>query len=243
MGCAAACGHPGKLFFSGEATSRLLEPSAVPCCVLAPGTTKSFQLHVFYDASELGYAACCYSRFVDEDGQVRVELLFAKAKVSPTEAQSIPRLELIAAVLGTKVLTIVTASIASLGLVPEEVFAYSDSTTVLAWLAKPSKTWATFVQNRVSEIQEVVQRPRWFHVRTEENPADIASRGLAPQDLESCREWWHGPKWLASLDFETPNQSHLQGSTTEEARPDPPVCFFVNDGLDQPEVIFQDLSK
>ena len=180
---------------------------------------------------------------MDEDGQVRVELLFAKAKVSPTKAQSIPRLELMAAVLGTKVLTIVTTSIASLGLVPEEVFAYSDSTTVLAWLAKPSKTWATFVQNRVSEIQEVVQRPRWFHVRTEENPADIASRGLAPQDLESCREWWHGPKWLASLDFETPNQSHLQGSTTEEARPDPPVCFFVNDDSDQPEEIFQDLSK
>ena len=230
-------------FLSWRAHLVSLRSLQIPRCVLAPSRTVSFQLHVFCDASELGYAACCYSRFVDEEGQVRVELLFAKAKVSPNKAQSIPRLELMAAVLGTKVVTIVTSAIASLGLAPERVFAYSDSTTVLAWLSKPSRTWATFVQNRVSEIQEVIQRPNWFHVRTEENPADVASRGLAPQDLESCKDWWHGPKWLASVDFETPNQSHLSGTTTQEMRPDPPVCMFVNDAQEQPKEMFQDLRK
>ena len=230
-------------FLQWRANLTKLRTLRIPRCILAPGKTQSFQLHVFCDASELGYAACVYARFVDEEDQVRVELLFAKAKVSPVKAQSIPRLELMAATLGMKALTIVTTSIESLGLVPDRCFAYSDSSTVLAWLSKPSKTWATFVQNRVSEIQEVLQRPDWFHVRTEENPADVASRGLAPQELECCHIWFHGPTWLSSKDFETPDQSHLQGSTTQEMRQDPPACMFVNSDVKQPEVLFQDLNN
>ena len=193
----------------------------IPRCILAPGKTAKLQFHVFCDASQLGYAACIYTRVQDEDGQVSVNLLFAKAKVAPVKALSIPRLELMAAVLGTKILTIVQASVASLRLEPDDVFCYSDSTTVLAWLAKPSKTWSTFVQNRVSDIQSVVQRNRWYHVRTEENPADVASRGVFPEHLAGNNLWWYGPPWLSSGEFEVPDQSHLIHSTSEEMKKDP----------------------
>ena len=215
----------------------------IPRCILAPGDTVTTQFHVFCDASELGYAACVYVRVVDSDSQVSVNLLFAKAKVAPVKAQSIPRLELMAALLGTKVLTIALVSVAGLGVVPDRIFAYSDSTTVLAWLSKPSRTWATFVQNRVSDIQAVVQRPSWFHVRSEENPADVASRGLSPELLASNTLWFHGPPWLSSPNFEVPDQSHLDDKTATEVRKDPPVCMFINPGAADPPEQFQDLSK
>ena len=147
-----------------------------------------------------------------------------------------------AAVLGTKVLAIATMSVESIGVRPDQVFSYSDSTTVLAWLAKPSRTWTTFVQNRVSEIQASVQRHQWYHVRTEENPADVGSRGTYPELLQDNSLWWHGPSWLASSTFEVPDQTHLQDKTDLEASKDPPACFFINEGEEQPEELFQDLK-
>ena len=214
----------------------------IPRCVLAPGAAVVVQFHVFCDASALGYAACLYVRIVDGEGFVNVNLLFAKAKVAPVKALSIPRLELMAAVLGTKILTIATTSVESIGVKPDQVFAYSDSTTVLAWLAKPSRSWTTFVQNRVSEIQSSVQRHQWFHVRTEENPADVASRGTFPELLQGNSLWWHGPSWLSLPSFDVPDQTHLQDKTDLEVSKDPTACFFVNPGEPQPEELFQDLK-
>ncbi len=37
---------------------------------------------------------------------------------------------------------------------------------------------------------------RWRHVRTEENPADLASKGVSPSDLIHSTLWWNGPPWL-----------------------------------------------
>ena len=74
---------------------------------------------------------------MDVNGNTNVNFLFAKAKVAPNKQVSIPRLELLAAVLGAKILTIVLQSVSSLDITIDQVFAYSDSTTVLAWMSKP----------------------------------------------------------------------------------------------------------
>ena len=34
------------------------------------------------------------------------------------------------------------------------------------------------------------------HVRTEENPADMGTRGYYSQELIGSWLWWHGPTWL-----------------------------------------------
>ena len=49
-------------------------------------------------ASQLAYAAVSYVRHEYEDGEITVRFVAAKAKVAPTKAMSIPRLELMAAV-------------------------------------------------------------------------------------------------------------------------------------------------
>ena len=212
----------------------------IPRCILADGQTQSMQLHVFCDASEVGYAACVYTRVVGVNGATNVRLLFAKAKVAPVKQMSIPRLELQAAVLGTQILTIVLTSLESLGVKPDQLYAYTDSTTVLAWLTNSSRTWNTFVANRVSEIQSILQRGNWYHVKTSENPADVASRGIYPELLVDHTLWFHGPQWLGE-NFVVPDQSHLNNTTSEEKKSPPTVCLFGNQTGG--EEIFQDLKR
>ena len=61
---------------------------------------------------------------------------------------------------------------------------------------------------------------KWRHVRSPDNPADLATRGLSPTDLESNRLWWNGPSWLCQADSAWP-QLFLQpyDETDIERRP------------------------
>ena len=59
-------------------------------------------LHTFVDASRLAYAAVSYGRYGHVSGRISVALVTAKARVSPIKSVSIPRLELMATVLGLR---------------------------------------------------------------------------------------------------------------------------------------------
>jgi len=59
-------------------------------------------LHTFTDASKLAYAAVSYTRYKYVSGKISVALVTAKASVAPIKPVSIPRLELMAAVLGVR---------------------------------------------------------------------------------------------------------------------------------------------
>ena len=74
-------------------------------CILVQGTVITKKLHVFCDSSEKAYAAAVYSRTMNESGEVHVELLAAKSKVSPIKSLSLPRLELCAAQLGARLMS------------------------------------------------------------------------------------------------------------------------------------------
>ena len=52
------------------------------------------QLHVFTDASELGFSAVAYLRFVYADDGVEVAFLMTKTHVAPVKKRTIPELEL-----------------------------------------------------------------------------------------------------------------------------------------------------
>lgn len=71
-----------------------------------PEDFKNLQLHVFTDASELSYGCAAYLRMETTSG-VRCSLVMARSRVAPLKHQSIPRLELEAALLGARMMRMI----------------------------------------------------------------------------------------------------------------------------------------
>ena len=144
------------------------------------------QLLCFCDASAKAYASVIYL-----SSDTGVSLLFPKARVAPIKKLGIPRLELLAVLIGVRMLNFVQEQ---LQLPVKKEFLWTDNQCVLHWIMS-KKPLTTFVQNRVKEITET-KDISFRYVITSQTPADLASRGVSVQDLDKCELWWHGPKWL-----------------------------------------------
>ncbi|XP_055522717.1 uncharacterized protein LOC129716899 [Wyeomyia smithii] len=175
-----------------HATLHVLDQLRIPRFVAVP-MASNIEFHIFCDASESAYGACCFVRSENSEG-VNVQLLTSKSKVAPISTKhTIARLELCAAELAAKVYQKVTQAIK----ISTNTTFWSDSTTVLQWLRSPPNRWRTFVANRVSFIQTSTEGTNWRHVPGVENPADELSRGLQPTEILTQTRWWNGPVWLA----------------------------------------------
>lgn len=184
----------------------------IPRWLYTNSDDKVVELHGFSDASNVAYAAVVYLRIINASGEIHVALVAAKTRVAPVKQVCIPRLELCGAVLLTKLLK----EVAEVMEIPKHhVRAWTDSTIVLAWLNKHPSNWKTFVGNRVSEIQTTMDPSQWSHVSTKENPADCASRGIQPVELQEHELWKFGPTFLYS---EVIDYSKLKDNDTKLER-------------------------
>ena len=165
---------------------------------------------MFADASEKAYGSSIY--IVTNDDTF---LIYAKAKVAPLKSESLARLELQAAFLGSRALQLV---LAETRLVPSEVHAWTDSMTVRHWINHPSYRWKTFVANRVCEIQQISKDESvvWHHCPGQDSPEDIVSRGATVNELKD-RVRLHGPQWLSRTDL-WPVERLTSTGTVEEVR-------------------------
>ena len=130
-----------------------LEKIELKRCIKPGGFGKvvHISLHSFSDAFELGYGESSYLRLVDEYRHIHCTLMMAKARVTPRKFVSIPRLELVEAVLTVKISALIKKELEM-----EELTEYfwTDSKVVLGYISNDSRAFKTFVANRVQVIQE-----------------------------------------------------------------------------------------
>ncbi|UYV72999.1 hypothetical protein LAZ67_10001432 [Cordylochernes scorpioides] len=152
----------------------------------------TYEIHGFADASQRAYAAMVYIKIIHNSSIHEVYLLAAKSRVATLKPTTTPRMELCASLLLAQLTRLVCTA---MSLNVNKVTLWSDSTIVLSWLASEHNRWKPYVSNRVKDIQELLPC-RWMHVKGEDNPADLASRGTSLDQLLDHELWWHGPPWL-----------------------------------------------
>lgn len=170
-----------------------IENIKIPRRIIGVDKNNEIEMHGFADASICAYGACIYLKATDGYGNCTTRLVAAKSRVAPLKVVSLARLELCAAVL---LIQLVEKVIPSLKIKIKHKYYWTDSTIVLAWLNSQSSRWKTFVSHRVGEIHNYSSADQWNHVKSQDNPADIISRGCSPNQLKNNILWWEGPAWM-----------------------------------------------
>jgi hypothetical protein len=194
---------------------------AVPRC-LKPmdfGRIVKTELHHFADASTKGYCAVSYIRLINDCNQISCRMLMGKSRVAPSKVQTIPRLELQAAVLATETARLLKKELN----IQAEEHLWTDSSIVLSYIQSEAKRFKTYVSNRVQKINSNSSNSSWHHVESTKNPADIGSRGVSPNELMNSI-WFRGPDFLHQAEpYVSP--IHITGTLMKD---DPEVCKAVN---------------
>ncbi|XP_053399566.1 uncharacterized protein LOC128556996 [Mercenaria mercenaria] len=100
---------------------------------------------------------------------------------------TLPQLELMAAVVGARLVQHVQESLNI-----SDVICWSDSQIVLHWLS----TLKRFVQNRVKEMQTLIKYYPWYYCPTYDNLSDLLTRGIPADQLLQNNLWNSGPSWI-----------------------------------------------
>ena len=190
-------------------------------------------LHVFVDASVKAYGAVAYVTNGSE-----TSLVMAKSRVAPLKTLTLPQLELMAAVLGSRL-----SSYLQPHLDVSTIYLWSDSQIVLHWLSS-KKELKQFVLNRVTEILSITKNASWNYCPTDDNPADLLTRGIQADQLSTSTLWSHGPPWITtkenwptwnpkSILLQSTAAKHLEAihTSTEQQTNDETGCQESNNGV------------
>ena len=170
-----------------------------------------YTLVCFCDASTKAYALTIYLHQASGDN-CKADLLLSKTRLAPQKV-TVPRLELLGVLIGIRALK---STLKEINLPIKDKILYTDSQCVLHWL-QTKKPLSVFVINRLKEIKSL-EGTTFRYIPTQENPADLATRGKSPFELSSSI-WWNGPAWLSQPQSQWPepkvpdfNQSSLEVS-------------------------------
>jgi len=154
----------------------------------------SYVLYEFCDASTDVYAAVVYLR----TGVESTCFIASKTRVSPLNQQTTPRLELLSCLLLAKLISHVLEALTTV--IDVQIGSwFTDSKVALYWIKGEGKQWKQFVHNRVTDIRRLVAVQHWSHCAGKDNPADMPSHGISPNQLEMSLMWRHGPDWLPKI--------------------------------------------
>lgn len=192
-----------------------LEELQVPRCFKPAdfGSAETAEIHHFSDASFVGYGCCSFLRQKNAQGVVHCSLIAGKSRVTPLKTTTVPRLELTAAVTSVRMSQLLQRE---LRMDIQHIF-WTDSQVVLGYIANVTSRYHVFVANRIQVIRDVSSPEQWNHVRTEHNPADLASRGCTAKDIcqgPSSSLWFNGPSFL--WEPELPSRQQLDPAPPED---------------------------
>lgn len=158
------------------------------------------ELHTFVDASENGYAAVSYLRIV-HNRDIVCSLVGSKTRVAPLRMTSIPRLELMAALIGSRFANNI---IQNHTIVISKKYFWSDSKTVISWLTNSNRKYHQFVSLRISEILDTTDLQEWQWIPGKQNVADEATKWARKPDISLNSRWFKGPDFLLTPEHEWP---------------------------------------
>ena len=171
---------------------------------------KMTAIHIFCDSSEPAYGVAGYVVGENTSG-----LLMSKGRVHSSKPMSIPRKELQACVLAAKIGTTLKRVFPG---IPTTY--WTDSYNCLCWICNDCRRYKQYVGNRVAYIQENTEPHEWRWVPTDQNPADLVSRGANLADLIDNDFWKKGPRFLYDDDAEWPEKKALADPTEEVKKDD-----------------------
>jgi hypothetical protein len=96
---------------------------------------------------------------------------------------------------------------------------WTDSTSVLRYIRNENKRFQTFVANQLASIHDITETYQWRFVPSEQNPADMCSRGIITVDDRTSSQWLT-PALLLKPESEWP----IDTFTGELNPEDPEVC-------------------
>ena len=172
----------------------------------------SCQIHHFCDASQVAYGAVSYLRLVDMQGRIFCSFLIGKSRLAPLKVTTIPRLELTAATVSVRLNKILTKE---LQIPIDKVTFWTDSMTVIRYIANESKRFHTYVANRVAFIREESSPSQWRYIDSKSNPADEASRGVTADVFVQNGRWLKGPVFLLTTESEWADHVQERAELTE----------------------------
>ncbi|XP_074036850.1 uncharacterized protein isoform X1 [Leptinotarsa decemlineata] len=169
---------------------------------LSLSTANGTEIHIFCDSSEEAFAVVAYLRIIFET-HIEVSFVSAKARVSPLKPISIPRLELQAAVMGSRLLCTILKEI---DFPVDSSFLWTVSKTVLCWIKGDGRNYKQFVAHRIGEIQDLTVATQWKYVPGKLNVADEATRiNSSSIDANYNNCWFRGPDFLWNLNDPPPD--------------------------------------
>lgn len=129
----------------------------------------------------------------------KVSLVISKTRVAPIKKLTLPKLELMGALLCDRLVEFVKNALDLK--MKADTACWTDSTRTLGWIKSNPSIKDVYVNNRVSEIQKLTPSSHWHHCSGKQNPADVMTRGSLAENLIGNDFWFEGPEYLSDLMF------------------------------------------